>query len=63
MANFIIPNLAGVGNSLQDSKGLRNNFKIIQQSKSSQKPHLKDLATQSKATKEFGHEVDMGTSK
>ena len=63
MSNFIIPNLTGVGDSLQDSKGLRNNFKIIQQSKSSQKPHLKDLGTESKATKEFGHEVDMETEK
>ena len=63
MANFIIPNLTGVDESLQDSKGLRNNFKIIQQSKSSQKPHLKDLGTESKATKEFCHEVDIGTEK
>jgi hypothetical protein len=63
MPNFIIPNLTGVGNSLQDSKGLRNNFKIIQQSKSSQKSHLKDLGTEFKATKEFRYEVDMRTMK
>ena len=63
MVNFIIPNLTEVDDSLQDSKGLRNNFKIIQQSKSSQKPHLKDLGTESKATKEFGHEIDTGTEK
>ena len=63
MANFIIPDVAGVGNSLQGSKGLNNNFKTIQQSKSSQEPHLKDLGTESKATKKFRHEVDMGSEK
>jgi len=35
MGNLIIPDVAGVGNSLLDSKGLNNNFKAIQQSKSS----------------------------
>jgi hypothetical protein len=63
IANFIIHNLAGVGISLQGSKELLNNFKIIHQSKSSQKSHLKDLATEYKATKEFGHEVNMETDK
>ena len=63
MKNFILSDVAKLGNSLQKSKGLNSNLKKIQQSKSSQKPHLKDLGTESKATKEFGHEVDMETEK
>ena len=53
MVNFIIPDLAGLDNSLQDSKGINNNFKTIQQKKPSQGPHLKDLSTKPKTTKEL----------
>ncbi len=61
MAISVIPDVAGVGNSVRDSNGLNNKFKIVQQNKASQEPHLKDLGTQSKSAKEFGHQVDMGS--
>ena len=51
---IFIPDVEGLHNSLQDANGMNNNFKIIQQSKSSQGSHLKHLSTKSKATKEFG---------
>ena len=61
MTISIIPDVSGVGNSIQDSEGLNNNFKIVQQSKSVVQSSIKDLGTQEKSAKEFGHEVDMGT--
>lgn len=60
MTISIIPDVSGVGNSIQDSEGLNNNFKIVQQSKSVVQSSIKDLGTQEKSAKEFGHEVDMG---
>ena len=60
MAISVIPDVAGVGNSARDSSGLNNNFKVVQQNKASNEPHLKDLGTQSKAAKEFGTPVDAG---
>jgi hypothetical protein len=41
MTNFIKTDLAGVDILLQGSKELNENFKTIQQSKSSKEPHLK----------------------
>ena len=61
MTISIIPDVSGVGNSIQDSEGLNNNFKIVQQSKSVVQSSIKDLGTQEKSAKEFGLEVDMGT--
>ena len=61
MTISIIPDVSGVGNSIKDSEGLNNNFKIVQQSKSVVQSSIKDLGTQEKSAKEFGHEVDMGT--
>jgi len=63
MENLILSDVAEFGNTLQKPKGLNSNFKKIQQSKSSQKSHLKDLGTESKVTKAFGYEVGMGTEK
>ena len=60
MAISVIPDVAGVGNSVRDSNGLNNKFKVVQQNKASNEPHLKDLGTQSKSTKEFGAPVDAG---
>ena len=61
MTISIIPDVSGVGNSFKDSEGLNNNFKIVQQSKSVVQSSIKDLGTQEKSAKEFGHEIDMGT--
>ena len=65
MTNCIIPDVAGLGivTSVRDTNGHINNFKTIPLSKSSQEPHLKDLSTEPEATKEFGHEVEMGPEK
>ena len=61
MAISIIPDVSGIGNSIQDSEGLNNNFKTVQQSKSIVQFSIKDLGTEEKSTKEFGHEIDMGS--
>ena len=61
MAISVIPDVAGVGNSVRDSNGLNNKFKVVQQSKSAQESHIKNLGSQSKSAKEFGHETDMGS--
>jgi hypothetical protein len=53
MTNFIKTDLAGVDILLQGSKELNENFKTIQQSKSSKEPHLKYLSTEFKAIKKF----------
>jgi len=63
MRNFILTDVAEFGNSLQKPKRLNKNLKKIQQSISSQEPHLKDLSTESKTTKKFGHEVEMRPEK
>ena len=63
MAISVIPDVAGVGNSVRDSNGLNNKFKVVQQNKASNEPHLKDLGTESKATRKFRHEVGMGSEK
>ena len=61
MAISVIPDLAGVGNTMSDTNGLNNKFKVVQQNKSAQESHIKDLGTQSTSAKEFGHKVDMGS--